>query len=143
MTERVLVDTNVLIAALDRDRPSHLAARFLVESDPRAISVTGQNLREFLAALTRPRADNGYGQAGAAAVAYWSEVTGTLDVIEETPGSRRLLGSLVADDKARGKQVHDAGLVAVAVEHGATTIVTANPRHFERFADLISIEELN
>jgi len=143
MTDRVLLDTNVLIAAVDRDRPGHLAARRLVESDPRALAITGQNLREFLVALTRPRANDGYGQTGPTAVAYWSEVSATLDSVEETRASRQLLASLVAGEKAVGKQVHDANLVAVAIEHGARAIVTASPRHFARFADLIEIEALN
>lgn len=41
---------------------------------------------------------------------------------------------------ARGKQVHDANLVAVALAHDATAIVTGNTRHFARFASTIVIE---
>lgn len=140
--ERALIDTNVLVAATDRTRSGHLAARTLIESDPRALCITPQVLREFLAVATRPVADNGLGMSGARAVAALAEATSTVDLIEETAGSRSLLAALVADDKATGKQVHDANLVASAVVHDVGTVVTANRRHFERFTDLIAIEDL-
>ncbi|MFT4288203.1 type II toxin-antitoxin system VapC family toxin [Nocardioides sp.] len=143
VVERVIVDTNVLIAATDSARPGHLAARSLIESDPRALCVSGQVLREFLAVATRSVEHNGLSLTGAVAVVTLGEVTSTLDVVEETASSRRFLHGLVGSGRAAGQQVHDANLVAVAVEHGATTIVTANPHHFARFVDLISIEELN
>lgn len=142
MTERVLLDSNVLIAAIDSSRPGHLLARNLIESDPRALTVSGQNLREFLSTLTRPASVNGYGADGDRAVADWTEVTSTLEFVDETPGSRQLLASFVSHGKAVGKQVHDANLVAVAVEHGATALITANRRPFERFTKLIEVEEL-
>lgn len=143
MTDRVVLDSNVLIAALDDSRPGHLAARMIIESDPRALAITGQNLREFLSTMTRPRESNGYGLAGERAVADWTEITSTLEFVPETSGSQRLLESLVSNGRATGKQVHDANLVAVAVDQGASTLITANLRHFERFAELIEIEELS
>lgn len=142
VVERVIIDTNVLVAAADSTRPGHLAARSLIESDPRALCVSGQVLREFLVVGTRPVAQNGLGMAGPAVVMALAEHTSTLGLVDETAGSRQLLSSLVAEGRAAGTQVHDANLVAVAVEHGATTIITANRRHFERFADLIEIEDL-
>lgn len=142
MTDRVLLDSNVLIAAIDSSRPGHLLARSLIESDPRALTVTGQNMREFLSTLTRQASVNGYGAEGDRAVADWAEITSTLEFVDETPGSRQLLTSFVSDGKAAGKRIHDANLVAVAVEHGAATLITANRRHFERFTEFIEVEEL-
>ena len=103
MTDRVLLDSNVLIAAIDSSRQGHLLAQSLIESDPRALSVTGQNLREFLSALTRPTSANGYGAPGDRAVADWAEITSTMEFMDETPGSRQLLTSFVSDGKATGK----------------------------------------
>lgn len=143
VSERVLVDTNVLVAAFDAGRLGHLRARVVIESDPRALCVSSQSQREFLAVLTRPEHENGYGLAGAAAVMVWNDHTATMEVVDDNAHARVRLQSLIGADRAVGKQVHDANLVAVAVEHGATTIITANRRHFERFADLIAIEDLD
>jgi predicted nucleic acid-binding protein len=142
MTDRVLVDTSVLIAAIDSSRNGHLAARAVIESDPRALFVAAQTEREFLVVVTRPTQANGYGADGATAVSQWREITSTMEVVDETPGSRAVLESLVANASALGKQVHDANLAAIANDQQAAAIITANPRHFERFAHLVAVESI-
>lgn len=142
MTERVLLDTNVLIATTDDSRQGHLAARRLIETEPRDLIIAGQSTREFLAVATRPRAVNGYGLSSPHAVSVLAEHTATLTVVDESAQSRGTLVGFVAGNLVRGKQIHDANLVAVALDHGATAIITANPGHFERFAHLIRIEPL-
>ncbi len=142
VNERVLIDTNVLVMAYDAERNGHLAARTLIESDPRDVAVTHQNLREFLNVMTRPREQNGYGLSGAEANAVWADHTATLTFLSERSDSQRRLQGLVSSGLALGKQVHDANLAAVALDHGATAIVTDNARHFERFTHLIAIETL-
>lgn len=92
--------------------------------------------------LTRPPAANGDGLSGAEAVADLRAVTAPLGVVEENADSRRLLVALVADGGVSGKQVHDANLVAVVVTHGAAAVLTANPRHVERFGEHLAVESL-
>jgi predicted nucleic acid-binding protein len=142
MTERVLLDTNVLIAAADESRDGHLEARRLIEAEPRDLIIAGQSAREFLVVATRPLDVNGYGLSSPHAAAVLAEHTATLTVVDESGQSRRTLIGFVASNLVRGKQIHDANLVAVALDHGATAIVTANPGHFDRFAHLIRVESL-
>jgi predicted nucleic acid-binding protein len=40
----------------------------------------------------------------------------------------------------KGKQVHDAHIVAAKLTHGITRIGTRNSTDFERYGDLIQIE---
>ena len=56
----LILDSTVLIAAMDRGRTSHLAARELLSSDADK-AVTTQTMRETLAVATRPMAANGLG----------------------------------------------------------------------------------
>ena len=56
----LVLDSTVLIAALDRSRTSHLAVRDLLSSDAEK-AVTTQTMRETLAVATRPLAANGLG----------------------------------------------------------------------------------
>ena len=56
----LVLDSTVLIAALDRARTSHLAVRDLLSSDT-VKAVTTQTMRETLAVATRPLAANGLG----------------------------------------------------------------------------------
>ncbi|GAB2460949.1 hypothetical protein GCM10027062_45600 [Nocardioides hungaricus] len=140
--ERVLLDTNVLLAAVDDSRRRHAAAIELIGGDPRALAVTTQVMQEFLAVSTRPVAVNGLGQSGHVAVANLEEMASGLDVLVETPESLRRLKSLVREGLASGRQVHDANLVAVALAHEVDAIVTDNLADFARFAELIEIESL-
>lgn len=142
MPERVVIDTNVVITAFDPTRPGHHAARTLLESDPRAISVTHQSLREFLAVTTRPERGNGYGLTGPVATSAWRALTATLDHLAGSHGSQSTLTTLVESGLATGPRIHDANLVAVALEHDAARVVTGNLPDFEPFAHLISVEPL-
>ena len=54
----LVLDSTVLIAALDQSRSSHQMAREVLSSD-REKAVTTQTMREALAVATRPRSANG------------------------------------------------------------------------------------
>ena len=56
----LVLDSTVLVAALDRGRTSHQAARHLLSSDA-SKAVTTQTMREALAVATRPMTANGLG----------------------------------------------------------------------------------
>jgi hypothetical protein len=42
-----------------------------------------------------------------------------------------------------GKQVQDANVVAVALAHRASAIVTDSTRHFARFGHLIAVQDVD
>jgi predicted nucleic acid-binding protein len=139
----VVVDTNVLLAATDRDRASHAAATVFLDQDERTLAVTPQIVREYLAVSTRPQSANGLGMSPEDAAANVDQLLVDLVLLSEGAASTRRLLDLLRDGSCSGKQVHDANVVAVALAHDAGTIVTDNTRHFARFADLISIEDLS
>lgn len=141
-SQPVFLDTNILVAALDRARPGHDAAVQLLNFDERQVAIGDQSVREFLAAATRPISANGLGMSTVAAVAAFEHLADGVEIRYASSGSTRRLVELIRLGGAAGKQVHDANLVAVALEHGAAAIVTDNQRHFARFADLIRIEPL-
>ena len=141
-TVLVVVDTNVLLAATDRSRVAHSDATEFLNDDERRLAMTPQIVREYLAVATRPVDVNGFGLSAEDAVANVLQFLDDMEVLSEDAGTVRRLVELVADDVAAGKQVHDANIVAVALAHDARTIVTDNTRHFSRFADRISIENL-
>jgi predicted nucleic acid-binding protein len=138
----VVVDTNVLLAATDRSRESHEAATGFLNEDERRLALTPQIVREYLAVTTRPVEVNGFGLPGEDAVANVAQFLDDMDLLSEEVSTTRRLMRLVAERSGAGKQVHDANVVAVALAHRASAIVTDNTRHFSRFADLIGIENL-
>ncbi len=141
-TALVVVDTNVLLAATDRSRAAHAAALAFLNEDERRLALTPQIVREYLAVSTRPLEANGFGLAGVDAVANVGQFLEDMVLLAEDSVATSHLMDLVGAHAVTGKQVHDANLVAVALAHHASAIVTDNVRHFARFADLITVEPL-
>lgn len=138
----VVVDTNVLLAATDRSRAAHAAATTFLNDDPRRLALTPQIAREYLAVSTRGVDANGFGLSAQDAVANLREFLDDMAVLAETARSVRSVMDLVERHAVAGRQVHDANVVAVALAHEASAIVTDDRRHFARFADLITVETL-
>ncbi len=139
----VVVDTNVLLAATDRSRGSHLAATEFLNEDERRLAITPHIVREYLAVTTRPLGAHGLGVSGQDAVTNVDEFLADIELLAEGPATTRALLGLVGQEAAAGKQVHDANVVAVALAHRAAAIVTDNTRHFARFAHLMVVENLS
>lgn len=138
----VVVDTNVLLAATDRSRAAHEAATDFLNEDVRRLALTPQIAREYLAVTTRPVEVNGFGLPGEDAVENLEQFLDDMELLTEDVSTTRRLMDLIGDRSTAGKQVHDANVVAVALAHRASAIVTDNRRHFSRFAGLIAVESL-
>lgn len=138
--ERTFVDTNVLVYANQARSPFHEHARLRLASVERAC-VSRQVLREYCAVVTRPQADE-------PPLSPWTAIERVetfrtiFDVIDDTQGSFERLLELVASYSVKGRQIHDANIVATMDAHGIRRLLTANPADFRRFADLIEIEPL-
>ncbi len=65
-----------------------------------------------------------------------------MEVLPEDVSTTRRLMDLIGARSAAGRPVHDANVLAMALAHQASVIVTDNTRHFSRFADLIGLESL-
>jgi predicted nucleic acid-binding protein len=139
---RVMLDTNVLLAATDEGRAEHSGA-LAVFNDWAArrteLCTSGQVLREYLAVATRPARSNGLGLKPADAIANVRAIRGRTTLLaEDSTVADRLLG-LLTDVEWGGKQVHDANLVATMLVHGVGTVVTMNTGDFTCFARHVSL----
>jgi predicted nucleic acid-binding protein len=140
--DRVMLDTNVLLAATDEGRAEHRDA-LTVLNDWAAtrtdLCTSGQILREYLAVATRPAEKNGLGLSLPDALGNVRAIRDRTTLLaEDSKVADRLLG-LLADIDCRGKQVHDANLVATMLVHGIGTVITMNLADFARFAGHVSL----
>ena len=143
--DRVMLDTNVLLAATDEGRAEHHDA-LKVLNDWAAmhteLCTSGQVLREYLSVATRPRVQNGLGLNTPDALGNVRAIRARTTLLaEDSKVADRLLG-LLADVECRGKQVHDANLVATMLVHGIGTVVTMNLEDFARFEQHVSLVRL-
>lgn len=139
--ELALVDTNVLIAAVHSPREHHDAALALLAGS-RELAVSGQVIREFLVTATRPAEVNGLGLPSEAAANNANTFVERMTLLPEDARVTARLLQLIVGGFAAGVQIHDANLVATALTHGISRLITSNVRHFARFADLVEIVPL-
>jgi predicted nucleic acid-binding protein len=141
----VFLDTNVLLTVTTPARPLHEAALevFNVWPDQGVrLCTSGQVLREYLVVATRPAEVNGLGLSPEDALFNASSIGGRLQVLAAGEPTLRRLERLVRTFECRGKQVHDAHIVATALEHGVAKLLTGNTADFLRFGELLEIVAL-
>jgi predicted nucleic acid-binding protein len=143
--DRVMLDTNVLLAATDESRAEHPDALKVLNdwaAGPTDLCTSGQVLREYLSVATRSPKHNGLGVNLPDALGNVRAIRGRTTLLaEDSKVADRLLG-LLADVECRGKQVHDANLVATMLVHGIGTVVTMNLEDFARFERHVSLIRL-
>jgi predicted nucleic acid-binding protein len=141
----VLVDTNVLLAATAPRRPLHDAALAVLNDWPNrgiVLAASSQVLREYLAVATRPVEANGLGLDTDDALANVAALRNRMRLLVESEPVWDRLRALLAAYGCKGKQVHDANLVATAISAGVTRLVTANVRDFARFRAELEVIDL-
>jgi predicted nucleic acid-binding protein len=143
--DRVMLDTNVLLAATDESRSEHRAALTILNEWTTAdttLCTSGQILREYLAVATRPAGQNGLGLEPADAVSNVRAIRErTMFLSEDAKVADRLQG-LLTDVECGGKQVHDANVIATMLAHGVGTVVTMNVEDFARFGRYVTLIRL-
>lgn len=142
--DRILLDTNVLLAATDEGRAEHRAALMIVNEWAGEVTLctSGQILREYLAVATRPVERNGLGLKPADAASNVRAIRERTALLAEDARVADRLLMLLADVECGGKQVHDANVVATMLAHGVGTVVTMNVEDFVRFEPYVSLLRL-
>ncbi len=138
---RVMLDTNVLIAATDEGMAEHRDALTVVNdwaAGPTELCVSGQILREYLTVATRPAEKNGLGLNLPDALGNVQSIRERTTLLAEDGKVADRLLSLLADVECRGRQVHDANVVATMLVHGVRAVVTMNLEDFARFEGHVS-----
>lgn len=145
VADRVVLDTNVLLAATDAGRVEYARAREALDEWPArgtTLYTSGQILREYLSVATRPEQRNGLGLSQPDSVANTRALSGRLRLLEENAKVNARLLTLLDDIGCGGKQVHDANIVATMLVHGVDTLVTINVDDFTRFGKLVEVRRL-
>jgi hypothetical protein len=134
-----IVDTNVLVYALDADAPQHAAARALLEAAradaPATICVTSQILCEFYSIVTNPRRVP-KPRTAAEAMAAISSLLAFLRVLPVPAHAIDGLLNLLRRHPVIGGDVFDLQIVATMQANGVERIYTFNTDDFVVFPEL-------
>lgn len=133
---RVLLDTNLLLRMDDELHPQHADSVAAVSRFP-ALGLEGvlvpQVLYEFWTVATRPTAVNGLGLDPAQVRVLIDDWTALFPLLRDERGVFPRWYDLVTTGDVKGKQAHDARLVAAMQRHGVTGLLTWNQPDFIRY----------
>jgi predicted nucleic acid-binding protein len=143
VADQVFVDTNVWVNATVPAAPDHgRAVAALGGIADGCLWTSRQVVREFLSVMSRPQTFF----PGDAPMQDILQRAGIIEsrcrVAEDGPDVARELRALLSAGDTRGKQVHDANVVATMVAHGIRILLTANSRDFSRWARIIEVRAL-
>ena len=133
---RWIADTNILLRSVEVSHPTHsdtVTATQLLLSRGDLIHVTPQNLVEFWNVATRPVDRNGLGMTIPQVRAELMQIKGLFGLLHDTPAIYPEWERLVIRHAVRGKNVHDARIVAAMNVHRITQLLTFNGDDFKRF----------
>lgn len=142
----VLVDTNVLLSATASQRSLHPDALTLLNTWPNqgiVLAASSQVFREYLVVATRPVESNGLGLGTEDALANVAAFHGRMRLLVDSEDVWERLQILIAKYDCKGKQIHDANVVASALAWGIPKLVTANVDDFKRFAGELEVIDLS
>lgn len=138
-----IVDTNVLVYALDADAAQHEAARALLEAGLEAgretsttLFVTSHITCEFYSIVTNPRRVS-KPRAAADAVAAISSLLGFLHVLPVPARAVDVRLDLLRRHPVTGGDVFDLQIVAPMQANGIQRIYTFNTADFAAFSELV------
>ena len=136
---RILLDTNVLLRLEDLAHAQHSPARTaidILDSNSHELVLVPQVLYECWVVATRPREVNGLGLDSARVDQMISEWIDLFSLLRDERQVFQFWRELVSQHDVRGKNAHDARLVAAMMRHGVTEILTFNTADFVRFPDI-------
>jgi toxin-antitoxin system PIN domain toxin len=141
----IAVDTNILVFAEREESPWFQAAeRALTELAQSSASwaIPWPCVHEFFSVVTNPRIWKIPTPPPVAVnqIACWME-SPTLVLLSEGPDYWTELRDVLNGSGVAGARVHDARIAAVCIEHGVSTLWSAD-RDFSRFAGLKTVNPL-
>ncbi len=139
----ILVDTNVLLRAVQRKHPVYpiaVSALKILHRRAEILCLMPQNLIEFWNVCTRPAAANGLGLDVAAAERYVSRFERIFPILPDSMLIFREWRVIVTQYSIIGVSVHDARLVAAMRVHAISRILTFDKDDFSRYREIEALD---
>jgi len=135
----LLVDTSLLVRLSDYTSAiREVCERAIQESLKHGVTLylASQVIIEYWAVSTRPSEANGLGRSVELTFADCMDYLRLMSLLPEPPDIAGQWLQLVRQYEVKGKEVHDARLVAFAVAHQIRDILTLNPDDFTRYREV-------
>lgn len=135
----VLVDSNILIYAVNKASPQHIAARKFLKNYKGKLNISHQNVLETLKVITHPIYAKNFGQVEVGmAMRFFSQ----MNIISPNNTTYFLNLELIKKYRLRGNLIFDCYLVATMLSHNVSTIATDNEKDFRIFKEVKVVNPL-
>ncbi|MCL6583191.1 MAG: PIN domain-containing protein [bacterium] len=132
-TNNILVDTNILVYAIDEDSKFYYRSRELLLNSNHNLFTTSKNLSEFLTVVTRSSVTFLPIEEALAAVGDFINV---LTVLYPTEGSFAIFRELLRKYKSTGLKIHDFEIISIGLWNKIDQIATINYRDFDNIQEI-------
>jgi predicted nucleic acid-binding protein len=139
----VLFDTNVLLRAAQIGHPMYqtaVDAGEVLRLRGKDLFLVPQNFYEFWVVATRPAAQNGLGFMPAQAHSELARFKALFRLLDDAPAIFPQWERLIVQHQVRGKNAHDARLVAAMMVHGIDQLLTFNVSDFQRYRNIMVLD---
>jgi len=130
---KLLLDTNILVYAIDEDSDYFERARSVIENSEKTLLTTSKNLAEFLAVVTRSSA---YDLEPQLALDILQEILQGVDVLFPDKSSMKIFLDLVQQYRPKGLKIHDYDIISIALANACSEIATFNSSDFKAVKEI-------
>ena len=133
MNSSILIDTNILIYAIDADSRFHNSALKLLFDPTLKLFTTSKNLSEFLVVLTRNKEIE---LSTAECFELLNSLLTDINILYPNPTTFKIFQNLISKYNPRGLWIHDVEIASIGLAYGISTIATNNIADFKRIAEI-------
>jgi predicted nucleic acid-binding protein len=130
----VLVDSNVIVYAINISSPKHKKAQRFLQREKERLSVSHQNVFESLRVLTHPKFPSPMPMDQALDAV--ERIVRVLDLISPSPRTYYLTQELIMKYRVSSDRIFDAYLTATALDNDVLEIATDNEKDFLVFQEV-------
>ena len=134
LQSNMLIDTNILIYAVNLDSSKYEQAKGFLNNNLGALEVAHQNILEAIRVLAHKKFSNPKKLKDA--LNAISSITQSCYLISPNQSTPYLTLELIKEHKLNGNKIFDAYLAATALSNGINTIATDNTRDFKKFKEI-------
>lgn len=133
MKTEVILDTNVLIYALDKSSPFHGRAAALLQDTSFSFRITSKNISEYFCVCSKTKvpALNMWG--------FYRQLRQHAQVLYPSASSLTIFESLVQKYQPHGNHVYDVEILSIALANGVGEIRTANIKDFAGISEIKTV----
>lgn len=129
----VLLDTNILLYAIDEESKYFKSVQRLLNTDTINFFTTSKNISEFLSVITRiPNSSISVEKA----LFILNDFQNSLRILYPTEESNVIFIDLLKKYTPNGLKIHDYEIVSIALSNKIKNIATINKKDFERIEEI-------